>query len=423
MSSTRIRCLRTPVSSTSRTATRPTTSRAQRFVCWLDAGHGQVAFLEGIAQSCDVYFYQIGGGNPDVPESVLRSGGLGIDNLVRYAHAFGVGTFSGIELPGETAGRMPDRDWKRRNLGENWSTGDTYNAAFGQGYVTTTPLQLLNMVAAIANGGILYRPTIVEDYFDAEGRVLDPFEPQVLRSIVAPEDGSPPVLTPYEDMLLRGPESLACTCNPGSATYNQQKCEGLLVDYRWSYMLDRNPEPGDDQVAWEEITYTVNTSDPRFIARSICRPDLHNPSYQPPLVEPRHIALVQQGMRDVVVYGTGMTAALPYVNVAGKTGTAEYCDDVARPLGLCQPGNWPAHAWYVGYAPYEDPEIIVIAFLYNGGEGSGVALPAVREVIDAYFNLKATRATETGAGALDLLTPTTEPETAPTPQPTEATGP
>jgi len=92
-----------------------------------------------------------------------------------------------------------------------------------------------------------------------------------------------------------------------------------------------------------------------------------------------------------VLTGTASTAALPYINVAGKTGTAEYCDDLAAPLGLCVPGNWPAHAWYVGYAPYEEPEVIVQAFVYNGGEGSAVAAPVVRDVLDAYFKLKAQR--------------------------------
>ena len=378
-------------------------SRAQRFVCWLDPpGHGQLNLLGGIAHSCDVYFYQIGGGSPDVSPSILRPGGLGIDNLVRYAHAFGIGTLTGIELPGEVAGRMPDRDWKRRVYGENWSTGDTYNAAFGQGYVNTTPMQLINAIASVANGGTLYRPTIVREYFDPEGRVLDTFEPEVLRTLVPPTDGSPVVLTPYEDMLIRGAESLACVCNPSSASYDAQQCEASLVDYRWSYMLDRDPDPAITEL--EQITYTVNTSDPRFIARSICRPDLSNPNYQPPLVSPETIALAQQGMRDAVVYGTAIPAALPYVIVAGKTGTSEYCDDIARPLGLCVPGSWPAHAFYVGYAPYEDPEVIAFAFFYNGGEGSAVALPAVREVMDAYFQLKASRAAAQ-VEVFDLLTP------------------
>jgi penicillin-binding protein 2 len=74
--------------------------------------------------------------------------------------------------------------------------------------------------------------------------------------------------------------------------------------------------------------------------------------------------------------------------VAGKTGTAEYCDDVARTANRCQFGSWPTHAWTLAYAPYEDPEIIVMAFAYNGGEGASVAAPIVARVIKAYFELK-----------------------------------
>jgi len=86
-----------------------------------------------------------------------------------------------------------------------------------------------------------------------------------------------------------------------------------------------------------------------------------------------------------------MAATLPYVAVAGKTGTAEYCDEIAGPLGLCRPGNWPAHAWFTAYAPYENPEIMVMAFVYNGGEGSAVALPIVVETLEAYLRLKNSR--------------------------------
>jgi penicillin-binding protein 2 len=77
------------------------------------------------------------------------------------------------------------------------------------------------------------------------------------------------------------------------------------------------------------------------------------------------------------------------IAVAGKTGTAEYCDDVARQAQRCQFGAWPTHAWTLAYAPYEDPEIIVIAFAYNGGEGGTVAAPIVARVIQAYFEIKA----------------------------------
>jgi penicillin-binding protein 2 len=84
------------------------------------------------------------------------------------------------------------------------------------------------------------------------------------------------------------------------------------------------------------------------------------------------------------------TEAYPLpIAVAGKTGTAEYCDDVARQLQQCQFGSWPTHAWTLAYAPYEDPEIIIIAFAYHGGEGGTVAAPIVARVMQAYFELKA----------------------------------
>jgi penicillin-binding protein 2 len=77
------------------------------------------------------------------------------------------------------------------------------------------------------------------------------------------------------------------------------------------------------------------------------------------------------------------------IAVAGKTGTAEYCDDVARAANQCDFGKWPTHSWTLAYAPYEDPEIIVLAFAYHGGEGASVAAPIVSNVIRAYFELKA----------------------------------
>jgi penicillin-binding protein 2 len=98
--------------------------------------------------------------------------------------------------------------------------------------------------------------------------------------------------------------------------------------------------------------------------------------------------VVRDGMRLTVTEGTGSAANLPDVEVAGKTGTAEYCDDIANSLDLCEQGNWPAHAWFAAYAPFENPEILVIAFVYNGDEGSANALPIVVETIEAYRRLQ-----------------------------------
>lgn len=372
-------------------------SRGQTFVCWLKTGHQDVWLLKGIAQSCDVYFYQVGGGNPKVSEAVLKKGGLGIFDLYRWATAFGIGSELGVELPGELAGRMPENQWKRRNYGQSWSTGDTYNAAFGQGYVTVTPLQLLNATAAMVNGGTLYQPSIIKNLQDARGNILQEFQPRIARTVMMPPDNEP-VLLLQEDMLLQGANSLVCRCEPTSDYYDPALCNPDT--YTAQYDRDPNQAEGDEVHDW--VTYRVNVPYNYTFNAGVCDQleydsvgleslvqTEHN--YFPPYVTAETLDWIHRGMREAVLTGTASLASLPYVNVAGKTGTAEYCDDIAYPLGLCVQGQWPAHAWYVGYAPYENAEIIVIAFVYNGGEGSGVAAPIVKDVIDAYFQLKNAR--------------------------------
>lgn len=106
-------------------------------------------------------------------------------------------------------------------------------------------------------------------------------------------------------------------------------------------------------------------------------------------VEPWVIEKIQEGMRAAVTSGT-LEDIFKNTSIAaaGKTGTAEYCDTFANEKGLCIPGSWPSHAWTVAYAPYDNPEIAVIAFVYNGGEGASVAGPIVRRTLEAYFELK-----------------------------------
>jgi len=110
------------------------------------------------------------------------------------------------------------------------------------------------------------------------------------------------------------------------------------------------------------------------------------------IVEPWVIEKVQEGMRLAVTNGTLAVDSTGFANfdipAAGKTGTAEYCDEHAAANNLCEPGRWPSHAWTVAYAPYENPEVVVIAFAYNGGEGAPVAGPMVRRVLEAYFEIK-----------------------------------
>ncbi len=151
---------------------------AQPFYCWLRTGHGEVNMLSALAYSCDVYFYQIGGGYE--PSGYQ---GLGLEGLIKYAEMFGLGQPSGLDLPGELGGLVPDKKWKRLNYAETWLTGDTYNMSIGQGFVLVTPLQMLNMIATIANGGTLYRPYLVKEILDADGNVVQRNDPQVIRKL------------------------------------------------------------------------------------------------------------------------------------------------------------------------------------------------------------------------------------------------
>jgi len=253
--------------------------QAQPFHCWNKSGHGWLDVVGGIAHSCDIFFYKVGGGFDET-----HFEGLGVSRIARYAKLFGFGELTGVELPAEDRGLVPTADWKRLTHGESWSTGDTYNLSIGQGYLAVTPLQMLNAVNVVANGGTLYRPRIVHHVTDAEGNVTQPFEPEIIRTL------------------------------PISA---------------------------------------------------------------------EHWSLVQQGMEGAVEYGTSYRTQIEGIRVAGKTGTAQFCDDIMCGVGYQQ----PEHAWFAAYAPAEAPEVSVIVFLYNGGEGSVVAVPVVHDILVHYFGL------------------------------------
>jgi penicillin-binding protein 2 len=293
---------------------------SKTYVDWKDDGFGELNFIGGISNSSNVYFYQLGGGDADelgtgVPGEVPE--GLGICRLGTYARALGYGDYSGIELPDEADGIIPDPKWKRIAHGENWSTGDTYIASVGQGFVTATPLQVLMSASTIANDGKLMQPTIISKITDADGDLIAPFNPVMKWDIT-----QDPVIEVYSDPTSAG------------------GCEAKLTG--------------------EKTT-----------------------------VEPWVVEKVQEGMRAAVTSGTlDDTFQNIGLAVAGKTGTAEYCDTFANEKGLCIPGSWPSHAWTVAYAPFDNPEIAVVAFAYNGGEGASVAGPIVRRTIEAYFELK-----------------------------------
>lgn len=115
-------------------------------------------------------------------------------------------------------------------------------------------------------------------------------------------------------------------------------------------------------------------------------------------VEPWVVEVTREGLRRVPQ--PGGTGEAPFegdiYESSAKTGTAEYCDDIAREKGLCDFGKWPAHGWTAGYAPYEKPEIVVVVFIYNGKEGSSTAGYTVRRIIDNFFLMKEMDAEKNG---------------------------
>ncbi len=265
---------------------------AQTFYCWYNlqygGGHGPLNVVEALAQSCDVFFYEIGGG---YEESNIE--GLGVDRLAKYARAFGLGQITGVDIPGEAEGLVPTPLWKRQRYQETWTTGNTYNLAIGQGDMLATPLQMANAMAVVANGGVLYVPQFIHHIGDAEHNIIREWTPVISSTLEI------------------------------------------------------------DETVWQ---------------------------------------LVREGL-DLAVseQGTGSRALLDDlgINVAGKTGTAEYCDDIALKAGRCDVAEGqtlPTHAWFMAYAPVEAPEIVVLAWVYDGGEGSIVAAPIVRDVMQFYFS-------------------------------------
>ena len=247
------------------------------FYCWIypyGSQHGDINVVSALAQSCDIFFYQLAGGYGDFA-------GLGLETLTRYARLFGLGQPTGIELSGEASGLVPSADWKRQNYHESWTTGDTYNAGIGQGFDLVTPLQMANVVSVVANGGTLYRPQLIREIIDADGRVVRPFQPQVIRKL---------------------------DLSPGT------------------------------------------------------------------------LATVREGMRLAVTGGTASSAGLPEIAVAGKTGSAEFGEPNAK-------GQRPTHAWFVGFAPYDKPEVAVMIFIEGGGEGSSKAAPVAAQILRYYFGL------------------------------------
>jgi penicillin-binding protein 2 len=135
--------------------------------CWKKWGHGEVDILKALRESCDVYFYKVGQE-------------LGVDRLAWYATAFGLGEPTGIDLDHEGGGLVPTAQWKKKRVGISWQKGETLSVVIGQGFNLTTPLQMAMVAAAVGNGGIRYRPTIVKTIRTADGKIAYDSSPEIV---------------------------------------------------------------------------------------------------------------------------------------------------------------------------------------------------------------------------------------------------
>ncbi|GBC64074.1 penicillin-binding protein 2 [Desulfonema ishimotonii] len=142
------------------------------FRCWRRSGHGSVNVAGALTVSCDVFFYQVG----------QR---LGVDRLARYARACGLGKRTGIRLGHEGDGLIPTAAWKKKRVGVPWQRGETLSIAIGQGYNLATPLQMVMLTAAVANGGTLYRPHIIKKIVSAGGDIVLEAKPEAIGRLPA----------------------------------------------------------------------------------------------------------------------------------------------------------------------------------------------------------------------------------------------
>ena len=222
---------------------------------------GWLTFISALAMSDNVYFYELGNR-------------VGIDNIAKYARLYGFGEKTGIDLEGESKGLVASKQVKREIWNEDWRLGDTFNAAIGQGFNLTTPMQLSVMLSIVANGGIKYQPYLVDSILNADGSFFD---------------------------------------RPKRAEAKHIDVSQQTIDYMRQGMSATTKEGG-------------------------------TASYISQLPKP----------------------------IAGKTGTAE--NSHGRDHGL-----------FVAYGPVEDPELVVVCIVEQGGFGSTAAGPIVYKAFEEYF--------------------------------------
>ncbi|OGP35135.1 MAG: penicillin-binding protein 2 [Deltaproteobacteria bacterium GWC2_65_14] len=247
------------------------------FRCWKEKGHGRVDMYKAVVQSCDVYFYTLG----------LK---LDPDRVAELERRMGLGVQTGIDLPGERKGLVPDVAWKREARKERWLPSDSVLLGIGQGAIHVTPLGMLSAYSAIAAEGKVVRPRLVRRILRFDGTVEE-----------VPEE-----------------VKASLQFRPETAAFLKRSLSGVVNDH-----------------------------------------------------------------------GTGGAAKLPGIEVGGKSGTAQVAAMKGKRVKSEHlPYEIRDHAWFVGFAPVQEPEIAVVAMVEHGGHGGSAAAPIVKAVMQEYFRIR-----------------------------------
>ena len=229
-----------------------------RFYDWNRRGFGACDMNCGFGHSSDTYFFQV-------------AGMLGADRLAHWAHMYGFGKPTGIDLPGEVAGIVPSNQWKIDALGQPMFGGEVYQAGIGQGYDVVTPIQLINAFAALANGGKLYRPQLVREVVGADGKVISSFKPDLIRKLpVSQKTLREMRLAARSTVTLRHTYNLVdmpvkVAGKSGTAEFGTRDKKGRLPFHSWFVgFVPKNPYKADftkpdSQLAFLAFAYDSRT--------------------------------------------------------------------------------------------------------------------------------------------------------------------
>jgi penicillin-binding protein 2 len=220
-----------------------------KFWEWNHRGWGAISIKLGFAHSSDTFFFQV-------------AGMLGIERLAHWAHQYGFGAPTGIDLPGEVAGIVPNNAWKQEQFGEQIYPGETYQAGIGQGYDVVTPIQLINAYAALANGGKLYQPQIVREIIGPDGSVVRPFAPKLIRRVGVPRSDLTTMRQAARNVLLvRHTYNLVdlpivIAGKSGTAEFGIRDSKGRLPFHSWfvAFVPKHAAKTADDPTGMKAIS-------------------------------------------------------------------------------------------------------------------------------------------------------------------------